>query len=551
VRSVRGACSHGRLTWRTCSQNGLGLPRAMCSQAGNVQTQSRLDTLREKLQSDKQPFADFVKREEGIVDQGEEEVSLFQQQMENHRVEGKEYFIETLGCQMNFADSEIVASVLEGAGYNRSMDMSAADVVLVNTCAIRENAEEKALQRLRGLRKQRKKTGQQVGVLGCMAERMKATLLEGNLVNVVAGPDSYRDLPSLLSVARGEEQAMNVQLSVDETYADIAPVRMGDSWHAYISITRGCNNMCTYCIVPFTRGRERSRTANSIVEEVKRVSSEGRIKEITLLGQNVNSYYDKTEKDPVDGDTYKLAEGFSDTYKTRQGSGVRFAKLLDRVASVDDTIRIRFTSPHPKDFTDDVLTVMAKHKNICNSIHLPAQSGSNSVLKAMGRGYTREAYLDLVRRARNIIGPELELSSDFISGFCGETEEDHQQTLSLMDEVAYEQCFMFAYSERKKTRAYHRLDDDVPKDVKLRRLAEVVAKFREVSQEKAKTQVGKEYEILVEGPSRRDENIMQGKTHGLRRCVIVDSTPETCPSGSYVKVKVIEANQTTLKGKLI
>jgi len=481
----------------------------------------------------------------GQTDGGNESIAR-----DREAVTQRTYHVESMGCQMNFSDSEIVGAVLEGAGYQRSLSQENADVVLLNTCAIRENAEDRAIHKLRSMRKHRG-AEQQIGVLGCMAERMKHRILEQGLVNVVAGPDAYRDLPNLLSVARGDEAAMNVQLSVDETYADIAPVRMGESWQAYISIMRGCNNMCSYCIVPFTRGRERSRAISSIIREVEQVSREGKAKDITLLGQNVNSYFDRSAGSKSEEDNYEVAEGFNDLYKARKGDGARFGELLDRVASVDPSIRIRFTSPHPKDFTDDVLHVIAKHDNICKGIHLPAQCGSDIVLDRMRRGYTKQAYLDLVARARSIIGPRLEISSDFISGFCGETEEDHQETLSLLREVRYTQAFMYAYSERERTRAYHKLKDDVPQDVKMRRLAEVVATFRDTARELAKEQIGLEHEVLIEGPSRRDPNIMQGKTAGIRRCVITDSSPTRCPPGTYHRVKVVDATQATLMCELV
>jgi MiaB/RimO family radical SAM methylthiotransferase len=469
---------------------------------------------------------------------------------------GRSYFIETLGCQMNFSDSEIVAAVMEGAGYARAGREEAADVIFVNTCAIRENAEDKAILRLQTLRKQSPR-GKQIGVLGCMAERMKHKLLENGLVNVVAGPDAYRDLPALLSAARGDDRAINVQLSADETYADIAPVRLGEGWMAYISITRGCNNMCSYCIVPFTRGRERSRAADSIVDEVRGLSRGGHVKEVTLLGQNVNSYHDKggaveaaTEAGEA-ADTYRVAPGFADLFKARRGGGVRFGELLERVAAVDPAIRVRFTSPHPKDFTDDVLETIAAHPNICKGLHLPAQSGSDAVLDGMRRGYTRGAYLDLVARARAIVGPELELSTDIICGFPGESETDHQETLSLVREVGYAQAFMYAYSERERTRAYHKLKDDVPLETKMRRLREVVLAYNATATELAQRQVGKQAVVLIESPSKRNVFEMQGRTHGLRRCIVEGSSPQLTPPGTYVVVEVVEATMATLRGRLL
>lgn len=530
------------------------------SNADSRDPPSRKEELRRRLRKDRIPMRAFIQRSSDkaspvVMDLDASDASESSpfphegvEDLERRMVsDPRSYFIQTLGCAMNVADGEICASILEGAGFFPAEDASSADVVLVNTCAIREQAEAKALQQLRTFRKQRR-PDQQVGVLGCMAERLRDKLLEENLVNVVAGPDGYRDLPRLLRLARGENQGMNVQLSLDETYADIAPVRRSEPWQAFISITRGCNNMCSYCIVPFTRGRERSRAAKSIVNEVEELSKAGEVKEIVLLGQNVNSYLDRSEEGSTE---YNTAEGFRDMFKLRDGPGVRFADLLERVAAVDPTIRIRFTSPHPKDFTDDVFEVMAKYPNICRGIHLPAQSGSSTVLERMRRGYTRESYIDLVRRAKKIVGPELELSSDFISGFCGETEEEHQDTISLFREIGYEQAFMFHYSRRERTHAYHKLDDDIPEEIKKRRLAEVISTFREVAHKKAEQEIGKEYEILVEGPSRRDATKMQGRTNGLRRCIITNSDPAAMPIGSYVKVRVHDATAATLFAECI
>ncbi|KAK5934577.1 hypothetical protein CgunFtcFv8_014966 [Champsocephalus gunnari] len=329
------------------------------------------------------------------------------------------------------------------------------------------------------MKKRRKKSlaPMKIGILGCMAERLKTELLEREkLVDVLAGPDAYRDLPRLLTVADGGQQASNVLLSLEETYADIMPVHHtthGNS--AFVSIMRGCDNMCTYCIVPFTRGRERSRPISSILEEVRMLSDQG-VKEVTLLGQNVNSYRDASEHQLCSSGATRLSEGFQTVYRRKEG-GLRFSDLLDRVSRIDPDMRVRFTSPHPKDFPDEVIHLIAERGNICTQIHLPAQSGSSKVLKAMRRGYTREAYLDLVQNIRRIV-PEVSLSSDFISGFCGETEEDHLQTLSLIREVGYNVGFLFAYSMRKKTQAYHRLEDDVPAEVKQRRLQGVYHSFQ-------------------------------------------------------------------------
>jgi len=495
---------------------------------------SRLKELREKLKTEV-PFSKSPIKNE--IDLG------------SCKVENKTFFIETLGCQMNVADSEIVGAVMQGAGFSRIEESSRADVVLLNTCAIRENAEERAIQKLQVFKSRKCHPNQLIGVLGCMAERLKEKLLVNNLVNVVVGPDSYRNLPKLLQIANAEEHALDVQLSVEETYADVVPVRMGPGWQAFISISRGCNNMCSYCIVPFTRGRERSRDVDSICKEMENISKQGTIREVVLLGQNVNSYHFKSKG--TEDDSYGIASGFTDLYKSRRGGGTRFHDLLDKVASIDKSIRIRFTSPHPKDFTDDVLHVIKKHSNICKGIHLPAQSGSSSVLSAMRRGYTREAYLQLVERARTICGPELEFSSDFISGFCGETEEDHQQTLELLKTVKYAQAFTFAYSVREKTKAFYRLQDDVPHDVKLRRLQEVIDCYRNVASELALEQIGKVHTVLVEGPSKRDKVVMQGRTDGLRRCIILPSDEFECKPGDYVEVQVLDANAASMSTKLI
>uniref|UniRef100_A0A674DXH2 Mitochondrial tRNA methylthiotransferase CDK5RAP1 n=1 Tax=Salmo trutta TaxID=8032 RepID=A0A674DXH2_SALTR len=363
---------------------------------------------------------------------------------------------ETYGCQMNVNDTEIAWSILQKKGYQRTSDVAEADVVLLVTCSIREKAEQTIWNRLRQLtamKKRRLKTRvpMKIGVLGCMAERLKSELLEREkLLDVLAGPDAYRDLPRLLSVAHGGQQASNVLLSLEETYADVMPVHHSpQGLSAFVSIMRGCDNMCSYCIVPFTRGRERSRPVSSILEEVHILSEQG-VKEVTLLGQNVNSYRDTSEEQFCSSEPGQLSRGFRTVYRARPG-GLRFADLLDRVSLIDPDMRIRFTSPHPKDFPDEVLQLIKERANICKQIHLPAQSGSSTVLQAMRRGYSREAYLELVDNIKTII-PGVSLSSDFISGFCGETEEDHLQTLSLIREVRYNVGFLFAYSMRKESK---------------------------------------------------------------------------------------------------
>mmetsp|Transcript_23302 Transcript_23302/g.34203 ORF Transcript_23302/g.34203 Transcript_23302/m.34203 type:complete len:593 (-) Transcript_23302:55-1833(-) len=457
------------------------------------------------------------------------------------------FYIETYGCQMNVSDSEIVRSVLLDAGHSISDTIETADIILANTCAIRENAEAKVWHRLNYFKsiKSKNRVHQQkpgypiVGVLGCMAERLKTSLLEEESVDFVCGPDAYRDIPLLVNIATSTDQkAANVQLSLEETYADITPVREVSSTSAFVSIMRGCNNMCAYCIVPFTRGRERSRAVSSIVSEVRALSEQG-VKEVVLLGQNVNSYHDtsKESKEEYPEGEYNPTPGFNNMFKLRSGAGARFGDLLAAVAAVDPEIRIRFTSPHPKDFPEEVLTLIAKTPNICNSLHLPAQSGNSRMLEVMRRGYTREAYLELVRRARDII-PGVTISSDFISGFCSETPEEHSDTISLLREVQYEQAFMFAYSMRDRTHAQYKLEDDVSEDEKLRRLQEVISTFRQHMLEKNLLEEGRLHLVLVEGPSKRSKpgaESLTGRTDGNKRCVFPATPASVCvPRGGDV-----------------
>ena len=473
--------------------------------------------------------------------------------------ERKHVYVETYGCQMNVNDSEVMLAVLKDGGYDETDDMHDADVILVNTCAIREKAEAKIWQRLayfKSLRKRKKKSEKPVvGVLGCMAERLKTKLLEADqLADLVAGPDAYRDLPNLISAVNGGEKAMNVQLSVEETYADIVPVRKEGAHAAFVTIMRGCDNACAFCIVPYTRGRERSRDPASIEYEVRLLSEQG-VKEVTLLGQNVNSYAysdeagggttdflamlsagnddGKTrEEDVIDPEEAKsppgmspevaaaggtpfvgYAEGFSSRYradKRREGS-VQFAALLDRVAAIDPEMRVRFTSPHPKDFPDEVLEVIARRPNVCNCLHMPAQSGNTRTLENMARGYTREAYLNLIDRVKAKI-PGCAVTTDIIVGFCGETEEEHEDTVTLMDRVAYEQAFMFAYSERDGTSAARKMEDDVPEDVKQRRLQEVIDAFRGAAARHQEAEIGRVHLCSVEGASKKNDQELTGKT---------------------------------------
>ncbi|XP_076012685.1 mitochondrial tRNA methylthiotransferase CDK5RAP1 isoform X1 [Genypterus blacodes] len=452
---------------------------------------------------------------------------------------------------MNVNDTEIAWSILQRRGYQRTAELTEADVVLLVTCSIREKAEQtiwNRLQQLTAMKKKRLKTHtpMKIGILGCMAERLKTELLEREkLVDVLAGPDAYRDLPRLLTVAHGGQQASNVLLSLEETYADIMPVHHApQGYSAFVSIMRGCDNMCSYCIVPFTRGRERSRPVSSILEEVRTLSDQG-VKEVTLLGQNVNSYRDTSEVVHRGSDRTELSRGFNTVYQTKQG-GLRFSHLLDRVSLIDPDMRIRFTSPHPKDFPDEVLHLIEERRNVCKQLHLPAQSGSSQVLRAMRRGYTREAYLDLVGNIKKII-PAVSLSSDFISGFCGETEDDHQQTLSLIRAVGYNVGFLFAYSMRKKTHAFHRLQDDVPAEVKQRRLEECISVFREEATRVNAALVGSTQLILVEGESKRSTQDLCGRTEGNMKVIfpkedaavqLAESSTAPIKPGDYVLVKV-------------
>ncbi|XP_054641405.1 CDK5 regulatory subunit-associated protein 1 isoform X2 [Dunckerocampus dactyliophorus] len=463
----------------------------------------------------------------------------------------RKVYFETYGCQMNVNDTEIAWSILHDKGYQRTAHLNEADVVLLVTCSIREKAEQtiwNRLQQLTAMKKKRMKsrTPMKIGILGCMAERLKTELLEREkLVDVLAGPDAYRDLPRLLTVAEGGQQASNLLLSFEETYADVMPVHHSPQGHsAFVSIMRGCDNMCSYCIVPFTRGRERSRPVSSVLEEVRMLSDQG-VKEVTLLGQNVNSYRDTSEEQFCGAIPTKLSRGFKTVYRAKQG-GLRFSDLLDRISQVDPDMRIRFTSPHPKDFPDEVLHLIAERGNICKQIHLPAQSGSSRVLEAMRRGYTREAYLELVQNIRSII-PEVSLSSDFISGFCGETEEDHQQTLSLIRDVGYNIGFLFAYSMRKKTQAFHSLQDDVPAAVKQARLGACISVFRQEAARINAALVGSTQLVLVEGESKRSAKELCGRTDGNMRVIFpredvalqsAESNTAAVNAGDYVLVKV-------------
>lgn len=448
---------------------------------------------------------------------------------------GKKLYVESYGCQMNFSDSEIVASVLIKEGFQTTKVMEEADVIMVNTCAIRDNAEQRVRGRLDEFRRVKKTNPDLVvGVMGCMAERLKTKLLdEDKLVDIVVGPDSYRDLPNLVRVAETGQKAVNVLLSRDETYADIAPVRLGGNGiSAFISITRGCDNMCTFCVVPFTRGRERSRDPESIVEEARQLFNDG-YREVTLLGQNVDSYLwggGGLKKDI-------LAKG--DLSGT-----VSFAELMERVAQVSPLLRVRFSTSHPKDMTDEVLHIMAKYPNVCSYIHLPVQSGNSRVLELMNRGYTREWYLQRIARIRELV-PECGISTDIISGFCTETEDDHQDTLSLIEASQFDFAYMFKYSERPGTLAAKKLEDDVPENVKGRRLQEIINLQMRLSEESNRRDIGKTFEVLVEGPSKKSPDFLQGRN--TQNKVIVFPR-ENFEKGQYVNVLVQDCTSATLKG---
>jgi len=461
---------------------------------------------------------------------------------------GRKVYFDIYGCQMNVNDIEIVWSILKSHNYEKTEKIHEADVILIMTCSIRDSAETKIWNRLTHLtgmkRKRPKIQPLHIGILGCMAERLKETLIEKERqIDLIAGPDAYKDLPRLLALSKNGYSTINVLLSLDETYADVMPVKLDkNAVSAFVSIMRGCDNMCSYCIVPFTRGKERSRPIDSIVKEIRTLHEEQGIKEVTLLGQNVNSYRD-TSTGVKDGPT-ETVTGFKTVYKTKVG-GMRFGELLEQVANISKELRIRFTSPHPKDFPKSLLEVIKNYPNICKSLHIPAQSGSSSVLERMRRGYTREAYLELIRDVRTII-PNVSLSSDFICGFCGETEDDFQQTLSLINEVKYNVAFLFPYSMRAKTTAYRKFTDDVPNDIKLERLHRMVETFRENAQILNEKFIGTKQLILIEDTSKRSEKEVYGRCDGNIKVIIPSSEKYTV--GDYVAVEIKSASSQVLKG---
>ena len=447
----------------------------------------------------------------------------------------KKLYIESYGCQMNFSDSEVVASIMSKKGYNTTRNIDDADVVLINTCSIRDNAEKRVRNRLTEFKKKKSDNPDMVvGILGCMAERLKKSLLEQEkLVDLVAGPDAYRDLPNLIDEVGTGQRAVNVLLSRDETYADISPVRLDKGGvSAFVTIMRGCDNMCSFCVVPFTRGRERSRDPQTIVQECTELFNNG-YREVTLLGQNVDSYrWNITNKGEI---------------KDPNLPTVNFAQLMEMVAKVSPELRVRFSTSHPKDMTDDVLHAMAKYENLCNYIHLPVQSGNSDVLKRMNRGYSREWYLQRIEAIHKII-PDCAISTDVISGFCGETEAEHKDTLSLMDAVKYDFAYMFKYSERPKTLAERKFEDDVPDEVKSKRLSEIIDKQLKFSLASNQKRIGLVEKVLIEGESKRSNEHMCGRTSRNSMVVFPKGNGK---KGQYVNVKITDCTSATLIGKEI
>jgi tRNA-2-methylthio-N6-dimethylallyladenosine synthase len=456
-----------------------------------------------------------------------------------HSGNKRKLYIESYGCQMNFSDSEIVASILQKEGFDTTSEINEADLIFLNTCSIRDKAEQTVRNRLNhinGLKK--KKPEMMVGVLGCMAERLKTKLLEEEkIVDLVAGPDAYRDLPQLILQVDEGAKAVNTFLSREETYADISPVRLNSNGvTAFISIMRGCDNMCSFCVVPFTRGRERSRDPKSILAEAKDLFNKG-YREVTLLGQNVDSYKWSEEENNKARLEKKEVNGI-----------VSFAKLLELIATVHPDLRVRFSTSHPKDITDEVLCTMAKYENICKNIHLPVQSGNSRILELMNRGYTREWYLDRVKAIRTILGEECGITSDMIAGFCTETDEEHLETLTLMEEVKYDFSFMFFYSERPGTLAAKKLVDDIPDDVKKQRLEQIIQKQSQLSLQRNQKDVGKIFKVLIEGSSRRSEEFLQGRNSANK---VVIFPKKNKHKGEYVNVLVESCTTATLIGTIV
>jgi tRNA-2-methylthio-N6-dimethylallyladenosine synthase len=484
---------------------------------------------------------DFYKMEHLIEDlpvlDGSEACETFTVSKDQDTGKKRKLYIESYGCQMNFSDSEIVASILHKEGFDTTSEIQLADVVFINTCSIREKAEQTVRNRLTQINTLKKqKPDLLVGILGCMAERLKSKWLEEeHIVDLVAGPDAYRDLPKLIEQVDEGEKAVNTFLSKEETYADISPVRLNSNGvTAFISIMRGCDNMCTFCVVPFTRGRERSRDPHSIVAEAKDLFERG-YREVTLLGQNVDSYKWSSEEN-----NKALLE------KKGINEVVNFAGLLEMVAQVNTLLRVRFSTSHPKDITDDVLYTMARYENICKYIHLPVQSGNSRILELMNRGYTQEWYLNKVKRIREILGEDCGLSSDMITGFCSETEEEHQDTLSLMNQVQFDFAYMFFYSERPGTLAAKKYPDDVPEEVKKRRLQEIIQLQTRHSLQRNRLDVGKVHQVLIEGYSKKSTDFLQGRNSANK---VIVFPKEDFTKGQYIDVLVHDCTGATLLGK--
>jgi len=469
---------------------------------------------------------------------------------EDLKTYSKKFFIESYGCQMNFSDSEIVASILNKNGYGSTANYEEADLIFVNTCSVREKAEQTVRKRLTEFKKiKENRPGTLIGVLGCMAERLKSKFLEEEkLVDIVVGPDAYRTLPALIVEAEGGQKAVNVLLSREETYADISPIRLDTNGvTAFVSIMRGCNNMCSFCVVPFTRGRERSRDPESILNECRELFDHG-YREVTLLGQNVDSYYyiPKAAETEMNNEKSEMPEAQSSEHSQ---AAVTFAKLLERVAQISPLLRVRFSTSHPKDITDDVLHTMAKYENICKYIHLPVQSGSTRILQLMNRTYTREWYMKKIDRIRELI-PDCGISADIIAGFCTETEEDHADTLSVMEYCKYDMSYMFFYSERPGTLAQKRFEDDVPAEIKKRRLQEIVELQNRLSLESNKKDIGKTFKVLIEGNSKRSDSDWMGR-NSQNKVIVFPKEEYALKKRDYVNVFVEDCTQATLLGKIV
>lgn len=484
-----------------------------------------------------------------VIDESRQgEPTMLQSSSEN--LSPKKLYLESYGCQMNFADSEIVASILKNEGFETTKNVNEADAIFVNTCAIRDNAEQRVRTRLKDFKKIKKENPDLiVGVLGCMAERIKSQFLEEEkLVDIVVGPDAYRDLPLLIEKVEDGQKAVNVILSKEETYADITPVRLGNNGvTAFVSIMRGCDNMCSFCVVPFTRGRERSRDPQSIIKEVEQLFNQG-YREVTLLGQNVDSYLWNGGGLKKDLDTETVHLALNHQLPTEQQKDfVTFSNLLEMVAEVNPAMRVRFSTSNPRDMTDAVLYSMAKYENICKYIHLPVQSGNSRVLEKMNRGYSREDYIARIESIKRIL-PDCGISTDIIAGFCSETEEEHQDTISLMEQTIYDFAFMFVYSERPGTFAERKFTDDVLPEIKTRRLSEIVALQQKHSAIRTEKSIGKTFKVLIEGVSKKSDEMLMGRNS--QNTVVVFPKNNHKP-GEYVNVKVNKCTSTTLIGEVV